>query len=995
MPTTSRAVTTSVPTAAALLWLALAACAPFAHALDTSLKATQYIYRDWTRADGLPSNVVWSLTYGQSGYLWLATEGGLARFDGVRFEVFNSETRSAFRVNDIRDVVQDSDGHVWAATYGGGVVRVAGTTVRRYGVEHGLDSEIVYAVVAARDGAIWAGTSTGICRLPAGASEFSCWTEADGLPTSRYLRAAEGDAGDIWFSGLGNGVVRFLAGELKVFGAKDGLDATQVYALANDPGHGMFLADYSGAMYRGTPNGIERLEDFGVGENDVIWDAVRDESGNLWLALNTGGVRTLAAESYELAVNSALSATVLSMVLGGQDDLWIGTDEGLRHVRRGSALPYGEPEGISNGTFVVAAGDDNSVWIGAESDGLFRVASDGEIDRWTTDEGLPASSVSALRHAADGTLWVGTFGGGLAHLSQTGDVLDVFDTESGLGSNQVISLYESDAGELWVGTAGGVNRIVDGRVIQSVTSDDGLPVNVVRHINADRQGKLWLSTESGLAVFDPERDQIVERLDAGSGLQSSVIVTTHIDDSGAVWVGSRVDGLARIDGAEQFVFTAQHGIGLRSIMGIAEDQTGGLWLVGRDGTMRVDKASLEAVAAGRAERVESRLLSEQDGLRTVRIPGGYQSPIAVLDNGEIWLASARGAARVNLDGLGSADIAQPLLIESVLIDGVSFGVEQVGSLPVDTKALEIHYSVPDLIAADRFRFRYRIRGQGQQWQDAGARRTAFFTDPRPGRNVFEVQVTNAGDPFGDEPHRIDSLDFTVTPRWYHRRVVQGGALFVGLIFAGFLYRRLIRGHKSRQITLEQTLEDRSAALQKALKKIDSATATDALTGLANRRSFTTHLETVWSQAREKAQSLNLMLLSIDCFGDYNEFAGMRAGDALLRQVADRLSQQLRREDLLARVGDSEFAVLFDDSEPGFAIRVAEQLQRSVGELGIQHKGRPKGNHVTLSAGLSSIEARAVAETDAIVRRANQALQRAKTTGRNQVVVDSALSAVAS
>ncbi|MEL7312299.1 MAG: diguanylate cyclase [Pseudomonadota bacterium] len=975
-------------------WVGSMWIAPPLLALDTTLKPTQFIYRDWTRADGLPSDVIWNLAYGQSGYLWLATEGGLVRFDGARFEVFNSETRSGFRVNDVRDVVEDADGNAWAATYGGGVVRVSGNEVSRFGEAHGLDSEIIYALAAARDGAIWVGTSVGVCRKQSGEALFRCWGESDGLPVGRYLRAAEADDGAVWFSGLGNGVVRFHKDGFRVFSVEDGLDGPQIFALANDPGYGMFLATYSGAMYYGTETGIESVEDHGVGTGDVIWDATRDRAGTLWVALNTGGVRSVEDDSYQLERGSTATATVLSLVPGDDDDLWIGTDEGLRHARRGTALPYGELEGISNGTFVVAAGHDNAVWIGAESDGLFRVAADGRIDRWTEAEGLPASSVSALVQAADGTLWVGTFGGGLAHLSQAGEITDLYDNERGLGSNQIISLFEDADASLWVGTAGGLHRIENGEIVQSITSNDGLPTNLVRHIGSDGQGNLWLSTEGGLAVYDLQQKQIVRRLAAGSGLQSSVIVSTYTDASGAVWVGSRVDGLARIDGDERFVFTAEHGINLRSIMGIAEDQTGGLWLVGRDGAMRADKASLVAVAQGRQDRIESRILSEQDGLRSVRVPGGYQSPIAVLDSGDVWLATARGAVKIDPTRLKEVDTSQPLLIESVVVDGVTFGVDEIAELSPDTKALQIHYSVPDLIAAERLRFRYRIRGSDQEWQVAGTRRVAFFTDPRPGRTVFEVQVTTDGRPYQDSPNRMDSLDFTVTPRWYQRRVVQWAALSLALILVGLVYRRLVRGYRSRQQTLEGKLEERTANLQKALHAADKATASDALTGLANRKTFGRHLETTWSKAREKDGALSLLLLSVDDFGDYNEFAGMTAGDALLRQIADRLAQQLRQGDLIARVGDAEFAIVFEDSNHSALVVIAQRLQTSIGALGIQHKGRPKGSHVTMSAGFASVRATALAETDAIVRRANQALRRAKAAGRDQVVVDIAAPALA-
>ncbi|MEO0975006.1 MAG: two-component regulator propeller domain-containing protein, partial [Pseudomonadota bacterium] len=499
-------------------------------------------------------------------------------------------------------------------------------------------------------------------------------------------------------------------------------------------------------------------------------------------------------------------------------------------------------------TFVLAEDPTSqTIWIGTEGQGLYRLGANGAITRFTKDQGLPANSVSALWRDDDGSLWIGTFGGGLAIMRENA-IEQIIDASDGLASAQVAVIFRSHDGALWVGTPAGLNRLVDGEVTHTLTIDDGLPMDFVRHISQQAEGQLLLATEQGLAFLAPDSVEVTRVLALKDGLDSAVIGTTHIDARGVIWIGNRDGGLARLEGDTLFQYGAVHGVSGRSVMAIEEDLQGYLWVAGRAGISRMSRDELDAVAHGEADHISAfRRFRESDGLRSAKVFGGFQPPMLRGSDGRLWIATTRGAAVVTPSRINAQETSLAVTIEAVRVDDQSIPLGDPVRIPAGAHAVEIDYTVPRLNDADQLRFRYRLGDQGARWQNAMGRRTAFFTTLPPRARTFEVQATWADSVVAFSAATTTPISLYVEPAWHQTRWFQALILacLAALVYAG--YRIALSGQRRRQRSLQRLVETRTSELRSALETVERMSRRDPLTQVANRRHFEERLREEWAR----------------------------------------------------------------------------------------------------------------------------------------------------
>lgn len=966
-----------------LLWLGLSTVG--VSAIDTSRKPSQLVHFQWARSEGLPAQATWAVTESQDGYLWIGTEGGLARFDGIKFTVFNSQTDDAFRADDVRSVIEDAKGALWLATYGGGILKRENHVFTRYDTSNGLLNDVVYSVLATKTGDVWAGTATGVCRLREEA--FTCWTPKDGLASGRVLRMAQDDQGRIWFGTMGGGVSYFDGDSFTTYGLDDGLGSLQVFLLMEDPRLNIVIGTYSGDFFYAGRDGLVKMDAPDLPSSVIPLSGLRDRHDNLWIGANGSDGLWRVLPNVQRLDGVEMDVTHIFGLTEGRDGgLWAATSHGIHHYRAGPFSTWGKPEGIGDNSFVVLADQDSDgVWVGTEGTGVYHVKNSGQFTQFTTSDGLPADSVSSLEYDADGVLWIGTFGGGLARLKE-GEVVSAQEGQATLPDAQVSAIYRDRANAMWVGTGNGLVRMIDHAVTHRFTVDDGLPANLVRHLTEDRRGHLLVSTDSGLARLSLERMEIIDTFDRQRGLVTNVVATSYVDRNGTIWIGHRAGGLARLDGDELFRYEREHELGIDSIMTIIEDFEGYLWLAGRRGIVRVAKSDLEDVANDRASRVSSRSFNENDGLRTVRVPGGYKSASTRTRDGRIWFATDRGVAVVDPRTLPSSSDPLDIVIEDVLADGVSIARAEPWTIPAGSQNVQIEYTVPRLHDAESLTFRYRLNGS-ERWQHAGSRRTAFFTQIPVHDNEFEVAVTRKGQPFDAAGNGARSITLYVEPLWHQTRAMQLAKYLLIALLSWGLYRFAVRRYRYRQKRLQVLVNDRTEALREALGKVEKLSRTDALTQVSNRRHFEERLRQLWTDAEARSMPISVMMIDIDYFKQYNDVAGHQAGDDCLSTVAATLAGKVRGNDFVARYGGEEFAVILSGSSGDAAQAVGARLQRSVRELKLPHPGRPAGAVVTVSAGFATAEEVGNTSPEALLKLADEALYRAKERGRDCIVIN--------
>jgi ligand-binding sensor domain-containing protein/two-component sensor histidine kinase len=747
-----------------------------AHALDPAKAITQYVHHAWLTETGLPATGINDIAQGPDGYLWLANEVGVVRFDGVAFKTYDRRNLPQMVNDRLVSILVDRSGAVWAGTTRG-LVRLANGVVTRYTSAEGFSEDLVRCLFEDAEGSLWAGTEKdGLYRYRDG--RFTKFKKEDGLVSNAIRAILTDHAGALWI-GTAAGLQRLKDGVFATWTTRQGLAHDYVGALHEDREGRLWIGTFSG-LHRMTGSRLETWTTRDGLSHDLISDIEEDDHGTIWIATYGGGLNRYANGRFlSFTSREGLSNDFLSHLLFDQDGtLWIG-GVGLDQLKDGVVTTYGTREGLSHDVVTAVYEDPTGVlWTGTHGGGLNRFDGQGFAVLRKRD-GLLSDVVFALRSDGKGGLWIGCYDGGLNRLRH-GRISAHHDPA--LPRTIFINAIVRDrSGTVWLGTFGGGLKRLDANGLRSLTSSDGLSHNVVWSLLEDRSGSMWAGTRLGLNRIT---DGVPSRFTTAEGLPNDVVWALHEDDDGTLWVGTD-GGLAHFRDGRFASFGVGHGLFDDRIVQILEDGEGRLWMGTPRGIFRVAKRELEEVAQGTRRVVTSFSYGIEDGLRTVDCNRGTQPAAWKSRDGRLWFTTSKGLAVVDPRKVVDETKAPPVLVEEALVDGNPLGSDPAETGP-ESRQFEFRYTALHLRAPERLRFRYRLDGVDEDWIDAGERRVAYYTNLPPGRRVFRVSAS-AGGPWSEPGAR---LEFRVRPHFYQTAWFFAlCALAVGLAgYTGHRYR---------------------------------------------------------------------------------------------------------------------------------------------------------------------------------------------------------------
>ena len=451
-------------------------------------RLTGGVFTHFSTRDGLPSDIVWAVRGEPRGGVWVGTNGGgLARFEGGRFRTWPTADSGEI----VYALQPDGEGGVWVGTHGQGLRHLdAEGRWHRYGAAEGLPASSITSLALAPDGTLWVGT-VGHGLWSRGGGRFRPFR-----PGLRNVAALLLDrAGSLWVGTNGGGVGRLADGRFEVLDTAGGLPDDAVYAL---------FEDREGSVWVGTNGGgLARLRDGAFTtytpreglSDDFVHSVFEDSRGVVW-AGTASGLDRLEGGRF-VPQPGPPPRPVRSIAEDREGRLWGASyGKGVFVLSRDGALrQYGSTDGLGH-DFVRAVAVDRAgrVWA-ATHDGLSRF--DGRA--WTTlhqADGLAKASLMAILEDREGSLWVGTDGGGLSRLRD--GRFQTYTTRDGLASNLVLALHEGSDGALWVGTNAGLS-LRQGERFVSFSSRSGLPSDSVSQVVDDGRGHLWVGTSRGVA----------------------------------------------------------------------------------------------------------------------------------------------------------------------------------------------------------------------------------------------------------------------------------------------------------------------------------------------------------------------------------------------------------------------------------------------------------------------------------------------------------------
>ncbi len=715
--------------AAGLLW------AGAGHALPPDRLPTQYVHDQWTMEDGLPQDIVTGLAQTRDGYLWLGTQQGLVRYDGLEFVVFDPLSRPAYRHKNVEAICADGDS-LWVGGAAGVALFAGGRFVHWDRGQSAPNAQITHIAVLP-DRSVWLGTSSGLAVLRG--SRFALVDSTDAvLGTATQVLAADA-AGRLWV-GTWNGLAirengRFARSGEGVCGPDEALRAI---APASD-----------GAMWVATVEGLWKSDGNGFQRQPVVGDAypgtqvraiLPDTSGVVWIGADNAGTFHLQnGRLIHLPLDGGRVCDPIELFEDRGGALWLGGfSSGLHRLRSGPFQVWSAEEGLGGRSIrTVCATRDGSVWVAPHGPGLDRLR-DGVVVHYDEDEGVPAAPVYSLYEDPHGVLWVGTEDGVAQFVDGR---FRVWPSPPALREHQLRSILMDSRGRLWFGTRFGGLFCVDGEHVEQYTSQEGLASDVVRGgIVEDGEGAIWVGTDSGLCRIV---DGVVEALGPAQGVPQGLMLVVQRGPDGALWTGGMGAGLVRILDGVVTCLDAAHGLPDDTIFSVLDDGRGRLWLSANVGVFTLDLADFEAFAAGRLPAVTCRVFSRADGLKSAECNGGC-SPAATADAaGRFWYATNDGVARIDPRDYARELLDVPVLLQEVVLNGISYPTTTIAEVPRGSGDLQFRYTALAFDAAEHVRFRYRLDGYDQAWIEAGHRREANYTNIPPGDYRFRVEVCDA------------------------------------------------------------------------------------------------------------------------------------------------------------------------------------------------------------------------------------------------------------
>lgn len=738
-------------------------------ALEPSSPLSDYARQTWLMENGLPQNTVQALTQTGDGFVWLGTEAGLVRFDGIGFQVFDRNSNPALPSGDIRCLLQTHDGALWVGT-GAGLVRWRDGVVKTFSTRDGLPDNGVVALQESADGVLWIETEEGLVRFAGGRFEAQDENPAeDALPVvtadgRAAFRLDAGQQGDSWTQIV----------------ARSGLTPSGVEFLAKLPGAQQAVADKSTLVTMRDMRPVQRLN---VGKQipgSRIQTVLADREGGLWIGTNGGLVRLVAGKVQRFPMTDPLAGeSALSLLEDREGNLWVGTEsDGLHILRDQRFRTVGTREGLSSDrTTAVVEDAAGTLWVGTQEDGLNAMrrssgngssGSGWNVRNYSVANGLASDVILSLAAAPDGDLWVGTPDGlNRIHAGR----IDTFTSSDGLPDDFIRSLLADEDGSLWVGTRRGLTHwklsgsLAGPKGMETFTKATGLGSDLVGALARDASGDLWVATLSGLSRLHGDQHRISNYTTA-DGLTSNVITALLPRADGTLLIGTQDHGWDVWNG-HSFSAAMNNGPEQAAIHAILDDGEGHLWFATGNGIARCDCGG-SGMMTGCSHWME---FGTADGLRSRETATNSHPSAWRSSDGHLWFATPRGLVEIDPAHFPVNTIPPPVVLERFVVDDVEQplrGAASRTSVSAGHVHFEFDYAGLSFIAPQKVRYRYILDGFDRNWTDAGTRRTAYYTNIPPGRYTFRVQAANndgvwntAGASFGFDlrPHFYQTVWF--------------------------------------------------------------------------------------------------------------------------------------------------------------------------------------------------------------------------------------------
>jgi len=723
-------------------------------ALEPPQSIAQHSHAAWSRENGQLSAGVRALAQTLDGRLWIGTDAGLLRFDGVQFQPWTPPSGYHLTGAYINALAAAPDGSLWIGTRDG-LSHWKDSTLQNYPTSKGPSGPGVATVLVDRSGTVWVGTagyqSGGLCRVEG--NDLRCLGAADGPAGRGVLSLFEDRRGSVWAGGIG--LSRSRPG---IAGTESLADPRKaIVSIAEDGLEGIWVA--SGGLNRLVGG---RLAPYPISvANQKLQPRVllSDREGALWIGTQGQGlVRVYQGRTDRFTHADGLSSDIVySLLQDREGNIWVGTEGGLDRFRQFAVTTISRLDGLSQDTVGSVLGAyDGGVWIGTAG-GLDRIQ-DHTIVPYGKSSGLPSDVIAGIFEEQAGRLWAST-AAGLAYFE--GGRFRSLDLPLKQKISFVAAAEDRDRSVWFSMPERGLVELRDARLAEIVPWSQFANKQAWAIEPDRRNGGLWLGFEQGgVAYYKP--GQPIRWYLASGPLASAAVTDLRVTRDGSLWIATQ-GGLGRLRNGNLDTLTIANGPQCNRVHSMLEDDNGALWLNTACGLARISAGDLSQWSGNPVGKVPVKVYDAGDGMRIRPTATGYFPHAAKSADGRLWFAVLDGVAVIDPQHIPENRLPPPVTIDAITAEHTTYAIGPNLRLPALTRELRIDYTALSFVAPNKVRFRYRLDGYDKQWKDDPGLRQAVYTNLPPRHYTFRVMACN-NDGVWNETGA--SYDFSIAPAVY-------------------------------------------------------------------------------------------------------------------------------------------------------------------------------------------------------------------------------------
>jgi PAS domain S-box-containing protein len=785
-----------------------------AFALDPTRAVSQYLHDSWGTERGWPGGSITAIAQSSDGYLWVGTDKGLVRFDGLNFHQFELAHPDPIWIGPVRTLVGDASDNLWIMLQNTLVFRYQngnfelirgetenGTTAMARGTSGAvLLSSLAEGTLTYSDNRFRSLSSAALLTDAARvanseapdqqATPFS-WFDRLAAPTSVVISMAQTDDGKIWLGTEHQGLFYLQNG--RVSSVSNGRVDTKMNCLLPLQNSELWVGTAKGVLrwsgkkltLAGVPSSLHNLD---------VLSILRDRDSNIWVGTSRGLFR-YNANGLSLLSTHETSGPVAALFEDRDGNIWIGSTRGLERLRDSAFVTYSLPNLKSQSMGPLHVDSGGRTWIAPIQGGL-RWLKEGKSGVVTAD-GVANDVVYSIAGAGKDDVWVGRQQGGLTHLRYSGNsfTAKTYTQADGLAQNSVYAVHRSRNGTVWSGTLiSGVSELKNGH-FTNYTTTDGLAANTISSIAEGPDGTMWFGTPKGVSAMSQKGWRTYT---ANDGLPSEDVNCLLQDSTRILWIGT-AEGLAYLSDEHVHVPRGAPESLHAPIFGIEADKNGWLWIATSDHVLRVPRDKL---LSGVVKAVDVREYDQADGLESTE--GVKRSRSVVSDSaGRIWFSLSRGLSVVNPSQIDDNSVPALPHIEAITADNSPANLAASVRIPPSPRRITFEYTGLSLVVPGRIRFRYFLEGFDSSWSQPVAAREAVYTNLGPGSYRFRLVASNS-EGLWNGPETAIALN--VAPAYYqtYRFRLSCISVFIALLWA--LYRWRVHRLKGQEKRLRDVVE---------------------------------------------------------------------------------------------------------------------------------------------------------------------------------------------